>query len=62
LNKNKIFLLKYLQGIDISIKFVLSNWKKLVSSLIKTQCWVVKFLADTPPCPGGGDHRKPEAG
>jgi len=22
-------------------------------------CWVVKFLADTPPCPGGGDHGKP---
>ena len=25
-------------------------------------CWVVKFLADTPPCPGGGEYGKPEAG
>jgi hypothetical protein len=35
---------------------------KAYRSLKNKQCWVVKFLADTPPRRGGGDHRKPEAG
>jgi len=30
----------------------------LIVLLITKQCWVVKFMADTPPCPGGGEHGK----
>jgi len=51
--------LKYLQEIDSPIKFVSSKREMLTCSLKEKQCWVVKFLADTPPCPGGGDYGKP---
>ncbi|GAB3932754.1 hypothetical protein GCM10028827_31230 [Mucilaginibacter myungsuensis] len=62
MNKNKIISLKYLQEKPKCPYFVSSEWEKTFVRSKKKQCWVVKFLADTPPCPGGGDHGKPEAG
>ncbi len=55
-------MLKYLQKTIAGLKFVLSKSENLFVLYKKQYCWVVKFLADTPPCPGGGDHGKPEAG
>ena len=44
------------------VRFVLCKRPIANRSLKEIKCWVVKFLADTPPCPGGVDHGKPEAG
>ena len=60
--KNANILLKYLQRMVKHIKFVSSNQPKSSKRSLKIYCWVVKFLADTPPCPGGGEYGKPKSG